>query len=398
MRIDGGFQDDAGLAQVADMLRKGGHQALIVGGAVRNRLLGLPASDLDLATDAPPDRVIGLARTAGLKPVPTGIDHGTVTVIADGCPYEITTFRRDVDTDGRHAVVAFSDRIEDDARRRDFTMNAIYATPEGEVIDPVGGLPDLQNRHLRFVGDPATRIAEDYLRILRYFRFLAWYTDPRQPPDPAALRACAQGAPGLSRISRERIGAEMRKLLSAPDPSAAIGLAAEAGVLQEILPGADPAALPPLVALEHGLAPDWLRRLVALGGKDPTDALRLSRAESRRWHDLSRAVTAGWPAAVAGYRLGDGQGESAVLIAAARHGVDLPPGWRGQVARGAAAAPLPLTGADLSDHLSGPALGRGLRAAEKLWIASDFSADRDALIAAATRPRKAEPGENGGMP
>ena len=162
-------------------------RALIVGGAVRNGLLGEAVEDIDIATDALPERVIALAGAAGLRTVPTGIAHGTVTVIADGEGFEVTTFRRDVATDGRRAVVAFSDRIEDDAARRDFTMNALYADTEGRVIDPVGGLPDLAARRLRFVGDPDRRIAEDYLRILRFFRFHAHHGRPRPSSTPPPI-------------------------------------------------------------------------------------------------------------------------------------------------------------------------------------------------------------------
>ena len=171
--------------------------------------------------------LVELAEAAGLKAVPTGIAHGTVTLVADGRGFEVTTFRRDVETDGRRAVVAFSDRIEEDAARRDFTMNALYATRTGEVLDPVGGLPDLAARRLRFVGDPAQRIAEDYLRILRFYRFLACYG---READARALAACRELRAGLSGISRERIGHEMRKLLSAADPAPAVALMAEAGL------------------------------------------------------------------------------------------------------------------------------------------------------------------------
>jgi poly(A) polymerase len=186
----------------------GGYRIFFVGGCVRNAVLGEPVGDLDLATDALPEQVIRLAEAAGFKAIPTGIDHGTVTVLADGVPHEITTFRHDVQTDGRHAVVAYSTDLAQDAARRDFTMNALYADPAGEVIDPLGGLPDLLARRLRFVGDPVQRIGEDYLRILRFFRFSATYGDPALGMDVDALAACAELADGIDGLSRERIGAE----------------------------------------------------------------------------------------------------------------------------------------------------------------------------------------------
>ncbi len=159
---------------VCAMLTEAGHQAWFVGGCVRNALIGAPISDIDITTDAPPERVTILAKNAGFHPVPTGFDHGTVTVVVQGHPFEVTTFRHDVETDGRRAVVAFANTIEDDAHRRDFTMNALYAAPDGLVADPLGGLPDLEARRVRFIDDAHDRIREDYLRILRFFRFHAW--------------------------------------------------------------------------------------------------------------------------------------------------------------------------------------------------------------------------------
>ena len=254
--------DDPALARVLSALSAEGAQALVVGGAVRNALLGEPIADIDIATATPPGDTVRLAEAAGLRTVPTGIDHGTVTIIADGRGFEATTFRRDVETDGRHAIVAYSDNIDDDARRRDFTMNALYATADGRVLDPVGGLADLAARRLRFVGDARARITEDYLRILRFFRFLAWYG---READMQALAACHELRGGLAGISKERIGHEMRKLLAAPDPAQAVRLMAEAGVLPLVLPGADGSDLPDLIGAEQdfgtGALPAWPRRL-----------------------------------------------------------------------------------------------------------------------------------------
>ena len=188
-----------------------GFQALFVGGCVRNALMGLPISDVDIATDARPEQVVQCMQAAGFRTVPTGLAHGTVTVLTGADSYEVTTFRRDMSTDGRHATVAFSTDIAADAARRDFTMNAIYATAGGQVIDPLGGLPDLLARRLRFVGDAGERVREDYLRILRFFRFHAIYGDDGF--DAQALAAIADNLAGLETLSRERVGGEMRKLL-----------------------------------------------------------------------------------------------------------------------------------------------------------------------------------------
>ena len=218
-RLAGQWIEDAATQKVCRLLTDAGHGAWLVGGCVRNALLGVPVADIDITTDARPGQVLDLAGTAGLRAIPTGIDHGTVTVIADGTPFEITTLRRDVATDGRHATVAFADTIAEDASRRDFTMNALYATADGTLHDPLGGLSDLQARRLRFIGDPLARIREDNLRILRFFRFTAHYADPAEGIDPDGLAACAEEAEGLDRISAERIGSEVKRLLAAPDPA-----------------------------------------------------------------------------------------------------------------------------------------------------------------------------------
>ncbi|SMO82724.1 CCA tRNA nucleotidyltransferase [Paracoccus laeviglucosivorans] len=377
-RIDAPFLADPGLRRVLSALTGDGHQALVVGGAVRNALMGAPVSDTDIATSAHPDRVIELTEAAGLRAVPTGIEHGTITVVADGKGYEVTTLRRDVETDGRRAVVAFSDDIAEDAQRRDFTMNALYCGLDGVVLDPVGGLPDLAARRLRFVGEPRERIAEDYLRILRFFRFHAWYGAPGQA-DPDALAACADAADGLALISRERVGAEMRKLLTAPDPSEALALMDKAGVLALALPGADIADFPALIEAEqdfgHGALPGWPRRLAVLGASDVAHDLRLSRDEARMQDQIAQATRLAAPEAA--YRFGRAIAAQSVLVRAARG--DVPPfGWCHAVAH-AADAKFPLSAQDLMDRLSGPALGQALRRAEDAFIASGFALSRDEL-------------------
>ncbi|MFH5773063.1 CCA tRNA nucleotidyltransferase [Paracoccus sp. NGMCC 1.201697] len=376
-RIEAPFLHDPALRRVLAALSDAGHQALVVGGAVRNALLGEPIADVDIATSALPDDTRRLTEAAGLRAVPTGAEHGTITVVADSKGFEVTTFRRDVETDGRHAVVAFSDRIEEDALRRDFTMNALYADASGQVLDPVGGLPDLVARRLRFVGDARARIVEDYLRILRFFRFHARY-GAKGAADPAALAACAALAPGLDGISKERIGAEMRKLLSAPDPVEAVAMMADAGVLARILPGSRPDALPALIAAEvqAGASPDWQTRLALLAPANPVHDLRLSREEARAQEHLATALTLPLPEAA--YRLGARTARRAALIRTAQ-GAAFRPDWQERIDR-AAAARLPLAARDLMPELSGPALGEALREAEIAFVASDFTLPRDALL------------------
>ena len=380
MMVSGDWLTRPATQALCAALQAGGHRVFFVGGCVRNALLGEMVGDLDLATDALPEKVVRLVEAAGFKAIPTGIDHGTVTVLAGGLPHEITTFRRDVQTDGRHAVVAYSTDLAQDAARRDFTMNALYADPAGEVVDPLGGLPDLRARRLRFVGEPAQRIREDYLRILRFFRFSATYGDPALGMDAEGLAACAELADGIDGLSRERIGAEMRKLLSARDPAPALASMAASGVLRHVLSGADPRYVAPLVHLEAGAPPHWQRRLVVLGGQDWDNALRLSRSEQGLMARLRDQVGNALSPAALGWRLGPDAGADAVLARAAVLEGPLPDDWKADVARGAASR-FPVTAADLMPALAGPALGAKLAELESRWLASDLRLSRDDLLA-----------------
>ena len=365
---------------VLGMLTGGGHEALVVGGCVRNALMGVPVSDIDIATSAHPPEVLALAQAAGVKAIPTGVEYGTVTLVTGGMPFEVTTYRKDVETDGRRAVVAFGAGILEDAQRRDFTVNALYARADGQVHDPLGGLPDIAARRIRFVGDAGLRIEEDALRMLRFFRFHAWYGDAQEGPDPEALAAIGARVELAAGLSRERVGAELRKLLSAPDPALAVASMAATGLLAQVLPGAFAAGLAPLVAVEPPAAPDWHRRLVALGGEDAPQRLRLSRAEATRLEQTRKALEGGVPAAVAAYRFGPEAALDAALVAASLSGMramDL----EGEIARGASAR-FPLRAADLAPQLApGPELGRTLKGLEARWIASDFALSRDDLLA-----------------
>ena len=380
MKISGDWISQAGTQALCAALTAAGYRALFVGGCVRNALMARAVADIDIATDALPEIVTNIAETAGFRVVPTGIEHGTVTVIAQGVAHEVTTFRRDIATDGRHATVAFATDIAQDAARRDFTMNALYAQADGSVIDPLGGLADLQARHLRFVGEASARIREDYLRILRFFRFYAIYGDPSQGIDAEGLAACAENLEGLADLSRERVGAEMRKLLAAADPAPAIASMAQAGVLAQILPGASPRALAPLVHLEAGLPPDWQARLAVIGGETLTEALRLSKVETVTIMRIRDEIGSTATPAALGWKFGAQVAQAVVLALAAMLEAPLPSGWQSEIARGAGAA-LPVTAADLMPALQGPDLGKRLREIEARWLASDLYLGKAALLA-----------------
>lgn len=364
--------EDPPARRVLDLLAQGGHRAWIVGGAVRDALLGRPLGDVDIATDARPEQVTELARSAGLRTVPTGLDHGTVTVLA-GRPLEVTTLRRDVRTDGRHAVVEFGADPAEDARRRDFTMNALYLAADGTLLDPVGGLPDLEARRVRFVGDPSTRIREDYLRSLRYFRFHAQAGDPAEGLDPDALDAVARNLDGLDTLSRERVGHEMLRLLAAPDPAPAVAAMRATGALARLLPGAGDGLLGPLVHVEGeaGLPPEPLRRLAALGGEEVPAALRLSRAQAKRLDRLAEGMASPMGPGELGYRLGEGEALDVLALRAALSNALIDPAAAAS-ARHGAAQEFPLRAADLAP-LEGPALGRRLKSLERAWIESGFA-------------------------
>lgn len=356
-----------------------GGEGYFVGGCVRNALLDAPVADIDIATPLVPDAVIARLEAAGLKVVPTGLRHGTVTAVVEHEGIEVTTFRTDTQTDGRRAVVHYTTDMAEDAARRDFTMNALYADRDGKVIDPLGGLPDLLARRVRFVGHPEDRIREDYLRILRFFRFHAWYGDGI---DAEGLAACAALADGLDGLARERVGWEFRKLLAAPDPAPAVASMAAAGILARCLPGANALMLAPLVDAERraGRQSDWLTRLAAMGGAEVPGRLKLSRAERVALERVSAALQE-QRAAVAAYRYGAEAAWRAALIRAAGTGGD-PADDARAIAKGAAAR-FPLAAGDLTarGHAPGPALGKALTAAEARWIDSGFRLDKAALLA-----------------
>ncbi len=380
MKISCAQLERDGTLALMTALQSKGHLALFVGGCVRNAILGEPIVDIDITTDARPEVVTRVASDANFKVVPTGIDHGTVTVVAGGLAHEVTTLRNDVQTDGRRAVVEYSSSIAEDAARRDFTMNALYLQTDGTVLDPLGGLPDLLARRVRFVGDAQRRITEDYLRILRFFRFYALYGDPTLGIDPDGLAACAAQIAGIETLSRERVGAEMRKLLSAPDPAPALAAMDQAGVLAQVLPGASARAMPILVHLETGSPRGWLGRLAVIGGQNAGGLLRLSRAETNTHDNILAGIGSGFAPAVLGWMHGATVAGDIVHAKAALFETDLPFDWQSEANRGALAI-FPVSAADLMPAVQGLALGTRLRELQERWLASGLTLTRAQLLA-----------------
>jgi poly(A) polymerase len=367
------------MMKLLDALGAGEGETRYVGGAVRDDLLGLPVNDLDLATRLRPDEVVERLQGAGIKAVPTGIAHGTVTAVSDGHPYEVTTLRRDVETFGRHATVAFTGDWKEDAARRDFTINALMADPDsGEIFDYFGGLADLEQRLVRFIGDPFERIAEDHLRILRFFRFQARFG--RGEPDSAALEACTARANDLMALSRERIADELLKLLSVANPVATVKIMLNRAILKPVIPEIGEGAWEQLHALieaerESGLAADPLRRLAALLPRDPQIAgavasrLKLSNRARGRIRCASQPDIAEPKAAA--YREGVECAVDRLLL-------------NGNPSEAAAIASwtpprLPIGGGALIKRglTEGPAVSRVLRAIEDRWIAAGFPSGPD---------------------
>ncbi len=374
------FLSDPAAQSLCAALEAAGFRALFVGGCVRNALLQRPASDIDIATDATPDQVIEVAAQSGFRAVPTGIAHGTVTVVVDGSAFEVTTFRRDVETDGRRAVVAFSKDVAEDAHRRDFTMNAIYADRTGAIVDPLDGMPDLRAGRVRFIEDAGQRIREDYLRTLRFFRFHAYYAAPDEGWDADALAGISANLNGLETLSAERVGGEMTKLLTAPDPAPALAVMAQTGVLGQVLPGADATLVAPLVHLEQlaGVGPDPMARLAALGGEDVVARLRLSRSEQKRLQSIRMQSVSALGAKAIGHVAGEQAGLGAILLRAAMANSPLEPTAVSAVKEGAATA-FPIKASDLS-HLQGKALGDTLSSLRADWLASDLTKTKSQLL------------------
>ncbi|TPJ36876.1 CCA tRNA nucleotidyltransferase [Mesorhizobium sp. B2-8-3] len=395
------------LQKLLAVLKEGGEEARIAGGAVRNTLIGQRVADVDIATTTVPEETIRRAKAVGFKTVPTGIDHGTVTVVAGGKPYEVTTLRADIQTDGRRAKVIFGRDWKADAERRDFTINALYAEADGTVVDLVGGIADIEARRLRFIGDAEARIREDYLRILRFFRFFAWYGEGR--PDAEGLKACARLKDGLARLSAERVWSELKKLLSAPDPSRALLWMRQAGVLTAVLPESEKWGIDAIHGLvkageDLGWIADPVLRLEAIVPPDAVrmktlgERLRLSNEDGDRLRHWALTVAPDAKATETELAkklyYGDRDGyldRIRLALAAARTRavednqammeaggfsrlLNFTLKWEKPV--------FPIKGADLTElgASPGPKLGATLKNLEKEWMESGFTLERGALM------------------
>lgn len=390
------FLDDARLRRVLAALDGDGEEARVVGGAVRNALLGQDVLEVDVTTTATPDVIVARAKAAGLRAIPTGIEHGTITIVCDGAPFEATTLREDVETHGRHATVRFGRDFRADALRRDFTINQLSVDARGRVFDYADGLADIGARRVRFIGDAQTRVREDYLRILRFFRFHAAYATGDM--DREALHACIALRHGLAGLSRERVHHELLRLLIAPRAADVVRAMTDAGILDEAIAGVpNPARLARAKAIEAALSrtPHALLRLAALAVQVGEDAdrlrerLRLSNAQHARLSDAARAIIPlhgafappGEPALRAMlYRNGrQALADALVLAHADSRAAPGDANWRAAHAF-AAAAPdlkLPVTGASFIARgvPPGPAIGAALKQFEEAWIAADFPGD-----------------------
>lgn len=391
---------DQAVSRVMAALNAGQDAARFVGGCVRNALMDRPVDDIDIATVHAPDVVTARLEADGVKVVPTGIDHGTVTAVTDGRPFEITTLRKDVETFGRRAVVAFTTDWTADAARRDFRLNAIYCRPDGVLFDPFNGAEDAAARRIIFIGDPRERIAEDHLRILRFYRFIAWYG---RGVDPDGQAACAAMAATLKALSAERVWRELKKLLAAPDPGEAVAAMQEGHVLNALIPAhLDFRLLLSLINRDRGKsrAPDPLLRLAALAGGDEAamaalcQQMKASNAEA----NAVRALCAAHADAIK-----PGAGEAALTASVYAHGAQAVAGaLRLAEAAGQGEADgalafvdglerpvFPLKGRDLIEagFDRGPELGALLQRLERAWVDSGFALDRRALLDLAREQR-----------
>ena len=370
--------------KLSKLYKSFGYQVLFVGGCVRNTILKIPVTDIDLATDAQPEEIIKIAKENNIRFVPTGLAHGTITLIIDNKNYQITTFRTDFDHDGRYAKVEFTESLLLDASRRDLTINALYCNHVGEVIDPLNGLDDIKKQKIKFIGNPNERIKEDNLRILRFFRFQAIYGNKNLEIDSIALEACHNHKSKLAALSKERITSELRKILSAPNPLEVIIKMNETGVLNELFQNVSIDSLEAYLKTEEKfkININWLGRLLSLQVTQEEESLKLTRCEFKFLKQTKSAIENQIHVLEFSYYNGVENGKIYSILQNFRHNIILSKNLLNQI-NSLATKKFPITAKDLMPEIRGKKLGEALRSLEDQWIKSNFTLSKKDLLAEA---------------
>ena len=368
--------------KLSKLYKNFGYQVLFVGGCVRNTILKMPVTDIDLATDAQPEEIIKIAKENNIRFVPTGLAYGTITLIIDNKNYQITTFRTDFDHDGRYAKVEFTESLLLDASRRDLTINALYCNHVGEVIDPLNGLDDIKKQKIKFIGNPNERIKEDNLRILRFFRFQAIYGNKNLEIDSIALEACHNHKSKLAALSKERITSELRKILSAPNPLEVIIKMNETGVLNELFQKVSIDSLEAYLKTEEKfkININWLGRLLSLQVTQEEESLKLTRCEFKFLKQTKSAIENQIHVLEFSYYNGVENGKIYSILQNFRHNIILSKNLLNQI-NSLATKKFPITAKDLMPEISGKKLGEALRSLEDRWIKSNFTLSKKVLLA-----------------
>ena len=370
--------------KLSKLYKSFGYQVLFVGGCVRNTILKIPVTDIDLATDAQPEEIIKIAKENNIRFVPTGLAHGTITLIIDNKNYQITTFRTDFDHDGRYAKVEFTESLLLDASRRDLTINALYCNHVGEVIDPLNGLDDIKKQKIKFIGNPNERIKEDNLRILRFFRFQAIYGNKNLEIDSIALEACHNHKSKLAALSKERITSELRKILSAPNPLEVMIKMNETGVLNELFQNVSIDSLEAYLKTEEKfkININWLGRLLSLQVTQEEESLKLTRCEFKFLKQTKSAIENQIHVLEFSYYNGVENGKIYSILQNFRHNIILSKNLLNQI-NSLATKKFPITAKDLMPEIRGKKLGEALRSLEDQWIKSNFTLSKKDLLAEA---------------
>ena len=377
----GNWVKDSDTKKITKIFIDKGYEIYFVGGCVRDSLLGYPVTDIDMSTTALPDKIMQIAKANNLRAIPTGIKHGTVTIVNNGKPYQITTFRKDVTTDGRHANVSYSNDIITDANRRDFTINALYADADGNLIDPLKGINDLYNKIIKFIFNPKKRILEDNLRILRFFRFHAWYGDSSKSLDTDSLNACAYYKEKVATLSNERVGTEMKKIMSAPNPISSLEAMNIAGVLELVMPKASTSQLSALLQLEnkHQKGVHWTTRAAIMTSTDLKNIWKISKIDHKKLRNLQKLKASKDKISKISYLYGEEFSWQYAILKYASLNKDIPNNICAEIKRGTNAL-FPIKSCELINDFEGPELGKKINELQHAWITSNFSLTREELL------------------